>query len=87
MLMSVRIDLSGLERLQRVLAKLDGSKTYRFSCERDGVLDKIDKRDLAVEAFQKVIADDRAQADFLANGSFSYESRLVDSTITVSLCT
>jgi len=85
--MSVRIDLSGLERLQRVFGKLDGSKTYRFSCEKDDVFDKIDKRDLAVEAFQKLIGDERAQADFLAKGSFSYESRLVGTTIRVSLST
>jgi len=39
--MSVRIDLSGLERLQKVLGTLDGSKTYRFSCERDGVFDRL----------------------------------------------
>lgn len=83
--MKIEFEFSGLERLQKVLRKIDGSKTYNFRCEQDGVLSKADQGALALEALQHLIGDEAAQRSFLNSGCFSYHSALAGNTLRVAV--
>ena len=80
-MIDVRMDLSGLERLGKVLKRIHGSKTWEFSGIPD--LSETDEEGVAEEAVQHLLTDEPAQKALLRSGSFSYQSRLAAARLTV----
>lgn len=73
-MIDIKMDMSGLERLEKVLTQIHGNKIWQF----DGIADAsgVEERDLAQEALQHLITDEGAQKSFLTSRSFSYPSRI-----------
>ena len=83
-MLNVKMDLSWLERLQKVLTKLDGRKTWEFGGPTDPDLSGVDGEALSREAIQELMGNEAAQKAFLSRNSFSYGSRLAKCQITAT---
>jgi len=77
------MDLSGLERLQKVGKKLGGNHKYEFNCAGDVDLTETEQEGLSEEFLEPLMGDERAQKSFLRTQSFSYHSRKLGKRITV----
>ncbi len=83
-MLNVKMDLSGLERLQKVLKKLGGRKTWEFRGPADADISGVDVESLSREAIQELMGNETSQKDILSRNSFSYGSRLAKCQITAT---
>ena len=79
------MDLSGLERLQKVLTKVGGRNMWEFTGPDDADISGADLEALSAEALQELMGNEHAQKAFLSRNSFSYGSRVCKCEITATL--